>query len=673
MSAPAGPGFTQVFGGGPVQPSNQLYVAITLSTANTQLAWPLETSLAQNVLGDLMDIGQTGVGMTLQLPDAEQGSQGLTAIINNIGAFAFNVLDYLGNVILTSQPGKVWMVYLASNTTTQGTWRALQFGAQSGSINVAALAGAGLQVVNQALAEAMPSIALSTSYASSVSDLATTFIWNGGSGTFTLPPVGTINAQWFIKIVNAGSGVLTVSPQGTAQIDNASTKAFAVSGSAFVFTDGTNFWSLGYGVAGTNNGFGYINIALPASGTYTISGAQLNQISYLLTGALSGDVTFVVPAAVQQYWINNQTTGGQNVIVSSSGMGGTTITVGQGTQVILYCDGTNIIAAVTGTSLPIAIADGGTGATNATGAITNLGGSAVGAAVFTTVSAAAALATLGGGTNGIAVFEAASNTAAWAAIIGTSPVTAGMYASGTSLLIANNHAIAATIASNGAIALSQSLTVSPSTGLAAVTASNAAGQAALYAQGQPGAPGAITIQDGQSGSRQWTLYSGQGAVGQFELVDLTAAASRLAITTGGQVSLYEPNFGVATGANAATISTGSFTGTLVGCTTSPSGSVFYARIGIAVILAIPALTGLSNSASLSISGLPSFLQPPTQQFSSGLVQAENSGSLVANVQAYIVPANGSITYSINNSTLSWTNDGQTKGIPASHVLVYFLK
>jgi hypothetical protein len=82
---------------------------------------------------------------------------------------------------------------------------------------------------------------------------------------------------------------------------------------------------------------------------------------------------------------------------------------------------------------------------------------------------------------------------------------------------------------------------------------------------------------------------------------------------------------------------------------------------------------LSNSASLSISGLPSFLQPPTQQFSSGLVQAENSGSLVANVQAYIVPANGSITYSINNSTLSWTNDGQTKGIPASHVLVYFLK
>src|ERR1017187_1548782 len=394
-------GFTNVFSGSQIQPSNQLYVPLTLSLPNTPLAWPLESAQTTAVVGDLMDIMASIAGLTAQLPDARQGTQGLTAIFNNLGVNSFSLIDNAGNVVLTSAPGTVWLVYLADNTTQQGVWRSFLYGANNQSVNVAALAGAGLQVVNQALAEAMPNVSLAISYSSSITALATTFIWTGGTGVFNLPPVGTLNAQWFIKIVNAGTGFLTVTPQGGPLIDNGASKPFAIGGSGFVFTDGVNFWSLGYGLAGASNGFGYINLALPATGTYTITGSQLNQISYLLTGVLTANVTLVVPASVQQYWINNQTTGNFIVTVASAG-GGASVAVAQGSQVILYCDGTNIISAVTGTSLPILLGQGGTSATTAAGAVTNLGGSSVGAAIFKTVSAAAALATLGGGATGIA-------------------------------------------------------------------------------------------------------------------------------------------------------------------------------------------------------------------------------------------------------------------------------
>jgi hypothetical protein len=62
----------------------------------------------------------------------------------------------------------------------------------------------------------------------------------------------------------------------------------------------------------------------------------------------------------------------------------------------LYCDGTNVVAADTGgISTPIAISDGGTGATTAGNALINLGGTATGIAIFTAASQAAAQVAIG--------------------------------------------------------------------------------------------------------------------------------------------------------------------------------------------------------------------------------------------------------------------------------------
>jgi outer membrane lipoprotein-sorting protein len=109
-----------------------------------------------------------------------------------------------------------------------------------------------------------------------------------------------------------------------------------------------------------------------------------------LTGTLTGNRNIIVPATVQQYWITNATTGSFTLTVKTSA--GTGITVVQGDAQILYCNGTNVVLGQSGSSIttPVSIANGGTGATTASGARVNLGGTSTGVAVFTATDAAAA-------------------------------------------------------------------------------------------------------------------------------------------------------------------------------------------------------------------------------------------------------------------------------------------
>lgn len=60
---------------------------------------------------------------------------------------------------------------------------------------------------------------------------------------------------------------------------------------------------------------------------------------------------------------------------------------------------------------------------------------------------------------------------------------------------------------------------------------------------------------------------------------------------------------------------GTFTGTLTGCTTSPTVTIYYVRIGKHVTLTIPtSITATSNATTATITGLPAALQPARSQF-----------------------------------------------------------
>ena len=117
-------------------------------------------------------------------------------------------------------------------------------------------------------------------------------------------------------------------------------------------------------------------------------------MAYRFTGTLTGSRTVIIPATVQQYWIDNRTTGSYTFTVKVSGQSGVVLATNE--RGIFYCDGSDIIDADTATvSLPLQVAQGGTGATSAGAALINLGGTATGIAIFEATNQAAAWTALG--------------------------------------------------------------------------------------------------------------------------------------------------------------------------------------------------------------------------------------------------------------------------------------
>lgn len=387
------PIYTDVFGGANIYPSEISYSALAL-TADVYLSWPEETSTNQNLATKIMDISAASAGRSIYLPDADKTGTGNTILFNNTGAQTITVRKSTGVQVVTVAAGELWQVYLTNNSTAAGSWQALQYGASVSQANASSLAGTGIIAVGTLLSQSVPVTTFNTNYTSGLTDRAKMFKWTGAGGTFTLPDPAAVGNNWFVYLRNSGSGAIVADPPGGTTIDGLLSLSFQPDESAIIVSDGTNFNTIGFGQSATF-AFDYTVISIAGTGTYTLTGSELNRVAYRFTGALTGNRTVVVPATVQQYWVDNQTTGAYTLTISPSG-GGTGFTIAQGQRAILYCDGTDVLNASTqGISVPLSIAEGGTNATTASGARINLGGTATGIALFTAVDQAAAWAALG--------------------------------------------------------------------------------------------------------------------------------------------------------------------------------------------------------------------------------------------------------------------------------------
>lgn len=391
--------FTQVFGGTTIYPADVSYLPLAL-TADIALSWPVGAGEGDSIVASIIDITPTGP-FTVTLPDATEVSVGQTILFNNLGPDTITVDNAAGNAILSIGAGEQWQCYLISNTTVGGTWRTFRYGAAVAQAQAAALAGAGLVASGSTLAQNYEVIDFSiTPYSLTAPDRARVFVWGGGLGTLNLPTAVAAGDGWFVQVRNGGQGDLTIDPAGTELINAASTLRLQPGDSAVVVSDGVQWYTIGLGQQAVF-AFDYTTIAV-TGGTYTLAGSELNRIAYKFTGTLSSNANIVVPATVQQYWVNNATTGAFTLGVKTAS--GTATLVTQGATAILYCDGTNIISATTSAAFAgtVPISQGGTGAVNAPSALTNLGGTGIGTSVFTaatTAAARSAIAAAGSGAN----------------------------------------------------------------------------------------------------------------------------------------------------------------------------------------------------------------------------------------------------------------------------------
>lgn len=385
--------YTDVFGGANIYPSEVSYSALTLSV-DTTLSWPEETSVSSNLATKIIDVTASTSGLSVIMPEADKTGTGNTVLFNNRGAQTFTVRDSTGVQVVTIAPGTLWQVYVSDNSTAAGTWRSLQYGAATSVANASSLAGTGIVAVGALLSQSVPVTTFNTDYTAGVQDRARLLNWTGAAGTLTLPDPVTAGDNWFVCVRDSGTGALTVDAPGSTTIDGSAYLSFQPGESAYVVCDGSNFITVGFGQSATF-AFDYTTISVAGTGTYTLTGSELNRVAYRFTGALTGNRTVVVPATVQQYWVDNQTTGSYTLTIDPSGPG-VGFVISQGERAILYCDGTDVLNASTqGVSVPLTVAEGGTGATTAGAALINLGGTALGTALFTAADSAAAWAALG--------------------------------------------------------------------------------------------------------------------------------------------------------------------------------------------------------------------------------------------------------------------------------------
>lgn len=392
--------YTNVFGGNTIYPSDVSYLALALD-ANTTLEWPMESSGTLLPAARIIDVTPDAAGWVVTLPDATLTGAGQTLLFNNLsGTDSFYVRDNAGGALATIDAGEQWELYLAATTTAAGTWRVFRFGASTATVQPSSLAGFGLTTTNTTLSQALPVINFNTTGVTvATSNRASAFVWTGtGAGTLNLLGAATAGNNFFVLVRNEGGGDLTLDPAGSETINSSATLVLRPGDSATVITDGLTWYTVGLGQQAVF-AFDYTSITV-TGGTYTLAGSELNRIAYKFVGVLTSDVTIIVPATVQQYWVNNATSGAYNLFIRTAA--GAPTAVNQGAKGIYYCDGNNMVLASDPTSLvtPITVNDGGTGSTTASGARLNLGITAFADPIVTATTGSAVRTVIGAAASG---------------------------------------------------------------------------------------------------------------------------------------------------------------------------------------------------------------------------------------------------------------------------------
>jgi hypothetical protein len=335
--------YTNPFTGQTISPSQVGYESLSIST-DTELQWPINGNTT-DVVANIIEVSATVGGLHLIMPPATQVSVGQSALIRNIGSNTFTVVDNSGNTIVSIASGIAQYIYVTDNTTIDGQWETVTFGAGTSAANAATLAGYGLKPIDTTLNTATPVSVISSNYGFTSADRSSLFVWEGGAGTVTLPSAASVGDNWFVIIKNDGSGILNVAPSGSDTIDSQSSAQLQISESFVVVSGNSNWYSYAYGQSAQ---FFFTQLTKNVTGgTVVLTAAEGSSIIQEYKGTLTSNCTVILPPTVQLYSLKNSTTGAYTLTFSTGAVGATTLVLPQNQTIIAVCDGTNVYSAQT--------------------------------------------------------------------------------------------------------------------------------------------------------------------------------------------------------------------------------------------------------------------------------------------------------------------------------------
>lgn len=351
--------YTDVFTGSTIYPAEVNLTQLDL-IADITLYWPQEAQPNVPLVSSIVEIlTTTSSSWIIKLPDATMAATGQTILFNNLTASSISVKNANNMVIASVGAGEQWQLYLYNNETLGGGWRIYQFGAGISEANAGALQGYGIKAIGSTLNQSARMIGFTGDLELATSDRASfyNFLGSAGGVSVTLPNASVVGNDWFVRIRNSGTASFTVSCPDGCLINNLSSLTFNEGDSALVATDGTNFFTNGFG-QNPVFAFDYVVIDVTGSSDYVLSGYQLNRIAYSFIGVLGADITVIVPNTVQQYWVQNATDAGAFSLSIGTVSQLTPLTLVRGETIIAFSNGTDIIP--TTTASVAAIVNGGT-------------------------------------------------------------------------------------------------------------------------------------------------------------------------------------------------------------------------------------------------------------------------------------------------------------------------
>ena len=338
--------YVNPYTGQTISPSQVGYESLTIS-ADTTLQWPVNGNTS-SVVANIIDVSATVANLKLILPPATEVSTGQSVLIRNTGANSFTVTNPALATVVSVASGIAQYIYLTNNSTQNGVWASVTFGAGVSQANAATLAGFGLTAINTTLNSSVPVTLSYSNYTFLSSDRASMYVWSSGAGTLTLPSASGVGASWYVIIKNDGTGILNIATNGANTIDGNASAQLQIDESFVVASNGTNYFSYAYGRSAT---FFFTQLTKNVTGgTVTLTSAEASSIIQEYQGVLTSNCDVILPATVQLYSLQNNTTGAFTLTFKTGSVGASTIILPQGQTIIAICDGTNVYNAQTSTS-----------------------------------------------------------------------------------------------------------------------------------------------------------------------------------------------------------------------------------------------------------------------------------------------------------------------------------
>jgi hypothetical protein len=338
--------YVNPYTGQTVSPSQVGYEFLTISV-DTELQWPINGNTV-DVVANIIEVTATTTNLKLFMPAATQVSVGQSALIRNVGADAFTVVDTSGNTIVSISSGIAQYIYVTNNSTIDGAWSTVTFGAGTSAANAAELAGYGLNPTGVTLNTVTPVSTFSADLVLTPIAQSKLYVWTGGAGTVTLPSAVGVLQGWYVVIKNDGTGILNIAPSGSDTIDGNVSAQLQIAESLVVVSNGSDWFSYAYG---QSSQFFFTQLVKNITGgTVVLTDAEAASIIQEYQGVLTSNCTVILPPTVQLYSFQNKTTGSYSLTFSTGSIGAATITLPQNQTIIAICDGTNVYNAQTSTS-----------------------------------------------------------------------------------------------------------------------------------------------------------------------------------------------------------------------------------------------------------------------------------------------------------------------------------